>query len=247
MKKLLATIAFSFLLILLSACNDLKKIEPEKYFTGPQLVLAKAIQSADRQSILRLAKETDLETPGAEELTILFFAMNESFYNNNPPKRLQIITDLVRAGADPLRPQMNMPGGPAVIAAKGDKDIWLKAMLDGGLDPNAKDKLHHEALIFWTLDAKNNATLALLVARGADMNTRDILGQTPLVDAFFKSEFEKMHFLLDHGAEPNPVNKRGRSFRQMVDFELQRIKKGSEYYDNLLKLDEKLNSLLRTK
>jgi hypothetical protein len=79
----------------------MKKIEPEKYFTGSQLILAKAIQSADREAILHLAKETDLNRPGAEELTLLFFAMNECFYNNNPPERLQIITDLVHAGADP--------------------------------------------------------------------------------------------------------------------------------------------------
>jgi hypothetical protein len=29
----------------------MKKIEPEKYFTGSQLILAKAIQSADRESV----------------------------------------------------------------------------------------------------------------------------------------------------------------------------------------------------
>jgi hypothetical protein len=47
---------------------------------------------------------------------------------------------------------MNMPGSPAEIMAKGDKDIWLKAMLDGGLDPNARDKVYHEALIFSALN-----------------------------------------------------------------------------------------------
>ncbi|HAU8267541.1 TPA: ankyrin repeat domain-containing protein [Kluyvera intermedia] len=242
-KKIASAIVFSFLFVLLSACNDMKKIEPEKYFTGSQLILAKAIQSADREAILHLAKETDLNRPGAEDLTLLFFAMNECFYNNNPPERLQIITDLVHAGADPLQPQMNMPGSPAEVAAKGDKDIWLKAMLDGGLDPNARDKLHHEALIFSTIKSTNNSTLALLIKRGADINARDSLGQTPLVDAFFRSEFEKVFFLLDNGADPNPVNKQGRSFRQMVDFELQRIKKGSEYYNNLLKLKEKIDDL----
>ncbi len=242
-KQRASIIMLSLLFIVLTACNDLKKIEPEKHFTGSQLVLAKAIQSADREAILRLAKETDLNTPGGEELTLLFFTMNESFYNNNPPERLQIITDLVRAGADPLQPQMNMPGSPAEITAKGDRDIWLKAMLDGGLDPNAKDKLYHEALIFSTIKSTNNSTLALLIARGADINTRDVLGQTPIMKAFLRSEFDKVFFLLDHGADPNPVNKKGRSFRQMVDFELERIEPSGEYYDNLVKLNKKLNSL----
>ena len=242
-KKIASAILFSFLIVFLSACNDMKRIEPEKHFTGSQLVLAKAIQSADREAILRLAKETDLNTPGGEELTLLFFAMNESFYNNNPPERLQIITDLVRAGADPLQPQMNMPGSPAEITAKGDRDIWLKAMLDGGLDPNAKDKLYHEALIFSTIKSTNNSTLALLIARGADINTRNSLGETPLVEAFFSSEFDKVFFLLDHGADPNPVNKQGRSFRQMLERKISQVKEGTDYYDNLLKIEKKLNSL----
>jgi hypothetical protein len=40
----------------------MKKIEPEKYFTGPQLVLAKAIQAGDSESVIRLSKTTDLNT-----------------------------------------------------------------------------------------------------------------------------------------------------------------------------------------
>jgi len=243
MKKFASMILLFLLLAFLSACNDLKKIEPEKHFAGPQLVLAKAIEAADPQSVLRLAKMTDVKTPGTEELTILFFALNECFYNDNPPERLQIVTDLVHAGADPLQPQMNMPGSPAEMMAMGDKDIWLKALLDGGLNPNAKDKLYDEPLIFSTIRSKNTSTLALLLDRGVDINTRNSLGETLLVDAFFKADFDKMFFLLDHGADPNPVNLQGSSFRQIVNQDLEKIKKGSDYYNNLLKLDKKLKSL----
>jgi hypothetical protein len=41
-----------------------------------------------------------------------------------------------------------MPGTPAQMMAMGDKDIWLKALLDGGLDPNSRDKLLNVPLIF---------------------------------------------------------------------------------------------------
>jgi hypothetical protein len=94
MKKRVSVIMLSFLCVLLSACNDMKKIEPEKYFTGSQLVLAKAIQAADSESVIRLSKTTDLNTPGNEHFTLLIFALNEVMYNGNPQKRLDIVTDL---------------------------------------------------------------------------------------------------------------------------------------------------------
>jgi uncharacterized protein len=242
-KKIAAAIFFSFLFLLLSACNDLKKIEPEKYFTDSQLVLAKAIQSADREAILRLSKTTDLNTPGNEQFTLLFFALNEVMYNDNPQKRLDIVTELVRAGADPQQAQPNARGTPAQMMAMGDKDIWLKALLDGGLDPNSRDKLLHVPLIFSALSAKNTATLALLIERGADIDTRDILGDTPLVQAFFSNDFDKVYFLLGHGANPNPVNKQGLSFSQMLDRNLHQVKQGTEYYDRVVKLKEKIDCM----
>ncbi|MGF6435636.1 ankyrin repeat domain-containing protein [Kosakonia sp. 1610] len=242
MKKLVFTLLFSFLLVLTSACNDMKKIEPEKHFTGPQLALAKAIEAADRDSVSSLSKETDLNTPGKEQLTLLFFALNEAMYNDNSPERLDIVTDLVRAGADAQQAQPNMPGTPAQMMAMSDRDIWLKAMLDGGLDPNSRDKLLNVPLIFSAVSSKNIDTLTLLIERGADVNVRDSLGNTPLVDAFLKDDLDKVLFMLDHGANPDVVNKQGRSFKQIVDRHLQRIKQGTEYYEKVQQLKEKLAS-----
>ncbi|MBK0077891.1 ankyrin repeat domain-containing protein [Kosakonia sp. S58] len=242
MKKLLSTLLLTLLCTLLPGCKSLKKIEPEKHFSGAQLMLAKAIQAGDRYTILRLAKKTDLSTPGNEDLTILFFALNESFYNGNPPERLQIVTDLVRLGADPLQPQKDKSWSPAEMVAMGDKDIWLKAMLDGGLDANAREKRYAEPLIFSTIRAKNNATLALLLARGADVNSRDSLGNTLLAEAFYGAEFDKIALLLDKGADPDLRNHQGDSFRQMVSERLAEIKKEGEFYHNLFKVNERLKS-----
>jgi ankyrin repeat protein len=164
-------------------------------------------------------------------------------YNDNQQDRLDIVTDLVRAGADAQQAQPNMPGTPAQMMAMSDRDIWLKAMLDGGLDPNSRDKLLNVPLIFSTVSSKNTDTLALLIERGADVNVRDSLGNTPLVDAFIKDDFDKVDFMLDHGANPDVVNKQGRSFKQIVDSHLQRIKQGTEYYEKVQQLKEKLASM----
>ncbi|QHA86658.1 ankyrin repeat domain-containing protein [Serratia rhizosphaerae] len=221
----------------------MKKIEPEDYFTGRQLILAKAIEAGDLNRVKQLAPETDLNTPGEQDLTLLFFALNETYYNNNPKPRLQIVTALVKAGADPLQPLPRGMASPAEMVSMGDKDIWLKALLDGGLDPNTRDRNHNEAIIYNTLQAKNTDTLALLIMRGADVDANDILGQTPLVEAFFSNSFEHAIYLLDHGANPNPVDKKGRGFTALVQRRLNSTRPETEYHQNCLRLRDKLIAL----
>ncbi|WP_442801735.1 ankyrin repeat domain-containing protein [Serratia rubidaea] len=227
-------------LILLAGCNGMKKIEPEDYFTGQQLVLAKAIQAGYLEKVKQLAPETDLNTPGEQDLTMLYFALNETYYNNNPKPRLQIVTALVKAGADPLQPLPRGMASPAEMVSMGDKDIWLKALLDGGLDPNARDRNHNEAIIYNTLKARNTNTLALLIMRGADVDSRDILGQTPLMAAFFSNSFEHANYLLDHGADPNPVNKKGWILASLVQDEIKDSRPETEYHQNCLRLRDKM-------
>ncbi|MGW1443789.1 ankyrin repeat domain-containing protein [Serratia rhizosphaerae] len=224
-------------LILLAGCNGMKKIEPEDYFTGQQLVLAKAIEAGDLERVKQLAPETDLNTPGEQKLTPLFFAINEAMYNDNPANRLEIITALVSAGADPLPQRGNKP---ALWMAKADKDIWLKAMLDGGLSPDARVKSTDYPMIYETIYAKTTDTLALLVVRGVDVDARDSLGQTPLMAAFFSNSFEHANYLLDHGADPNPVNKKGWVFASLVQKRLNKSQPDTEYHQKCLQLRDKV-------
>ncbi|MGW1443791.1 ankyrin repeat domain-containing protein [Serratia rhizosphaerae] len=221
----------------------MKKIEPEEYFTGQQLILAKAIEAGDLGRVKQLAPETDLNTPGEQDLTLLFFALNETYYNNNPKPRLQIVTALVKAGADPLQPLPRGMASPAEMVSMGDKDLWLQALLDGGLSANAKNKQWGTAIIFDTLRAKNTATLALLIERGVNIDSRNSLEETPLMAAFLRNRFEHVNYLLDHGADPNPVNKQGWVFASLVQNAIKDSRPETEYHQNCLQLRDKMIAL----
>lgn len=72
----------------------------EQFFSGPTLMLAQAIERGDAAEVDALARNVDLNKPGADDMTVLFFALQSAF--GEKPVQLQIITQLVRAGADPL-------------------------------------------------------------------------------------------------------------------------------------------------
>ena len=122
-----------------------------RIFEGRQLEVAKLIYDGDEvklnEKLPSISKE-ELNRPVKADMTLLFWSVLNAIYDKNTPKRLSIITDLVKAGADPLQPR---PEGEAVqlsLSCRGDKGVWIKAMLDGGLPPNSRDKVHNEPIIF---------------------------------------------------------------------------------------------------
>ena len=206
--------------------------EPQEFFEGKQLELAQLIYDGNENKLekeLSLASKEALNKPAKAEMTLLFWALSNSFDNNTTPTRLMIITDLVRAGADPLQPQPNMPGSPAEAMLKADKGVWIKAMLDGGLSPDARDKIHNQPIIFQTRYAKNTETLEVMLDAGADIDIRNSLKQTLLMSAFINSSFEHVKLLINRGANPNPININNLSLLTLVKQQIKDSKEDSEY------------------
>ena len=81
--------------------------------------------------------------------------------------------------------------------------------------------------------SRNSETLKVLVAHGANLEARDILGQTVVMDAFRYSSFDNVKYLLNNGANPNPINKRGVSLVEMVSKEIKQQRR-REYNDECL-------------
>jgi ankyrin repeat protein len=83
-----------------------------------------------------------------------------------------------------------------------DSGVWIKALLDGGLSPNAKDKTFDKPIVFQSIKAKNTETLKVMLDYGADINTVNSLGSTLLFEALNYHAYDHVFLLLERGADP---------------------------------------------
>lgn len=147
---------------------------------------------------------------------------------------------LVKAGADPLQPRPQGQSSPAEFVLNADSGDWIKAMLDGGLSPDAKDKTSHEPIIFETIKAKNTDTLEAMLDAGANINITDSLGNTLLIDALDYHAYDHVLLLLEKGADPEIHGKFGWTMGNQLERFLKRAKAGSDEYQKLTEIKEKL-------
>ena len=219
MKKILYSLLVILLTTMTSGCERSVDHKPEDFFEGSQLAIAQIIYDGNERElqaqIATLSKE-QINSPAKAKMTLLYWAISNSFGDNATPQRLKIISDLVRFGANPLQPQPNMSGSPAEVMLKADRDVWIKSLLNGGLSPNARDEIHHEPILFQTRYAKNTDTLNAMLDAGADINIKDSLGETLLMSAFISSSLDHVTLLINRGANPNPVNTNNLSMLTLV-------------------------------
>jgi uncharacterized protein len=196
-----------------------KKYPAEQFFSGVQLELAEAIRAEDLGEIDRLAKQADLNRPGKEDMTLLFYAMQE--------RKLKAVTRLVQLGADE---EQEVPGigQPISMAVRMKEPKVLKAILDGGGNPNAKSREERGGtpILEEAVDHDNLESLQLLLDAGAHVNAKDRLGQTPIFRASNVSSFDAMKMLIDKGADISVIDGGGVSFAWVVHKEYQRQQNG---------------------
>ncbi|WP_325975055.1 ankyrin repeat domain-containing protein [Pantoea anthophila] len=216
-------IVFMFTAVVLSGmafiCFATKGQAPESYFSGQQLLLAKAIAQHRVSDVNKLAPGVELNKPGAQDMTLLFFAVQSAA--KKIPDELRIICELVKAGADPLQ---NVPdlGSVAEVLATSPYPVYMQALLDGGMSPDAEVM---ERPVFFRAASDNTiATLALMVKRGANINSSDSLGRSVLMHALDGMQLDTVEWLLNNGANPNAVETNtGWSFMRQLDDALEDI------------------------
>lgn len=207
----------------------------EKFFSGPTLTLAQAIEQGDVAETEALARTVDLNKPGAEDMTLLFFALQKAF--GEKPMQLQIITQLVKAGADPLHRVEDL-GSVLGVSLQAASPLYVKALLDAGVSPNTIEGT--TPIIFKATREATFDTLKLLVERGADVNRRDSLGNTALMQGLTTMQLDQVEYLLAQGATPEFVNINGVSFAGQLQFQIGRQQEGSPAQLKMLQLRERI-------
>ncbi|EOC0866062.1 ankyrin repeat domain-containing protein [Cronobacter muytjensii] len=240
MKSLVTGCLVLCLMFLVQGCKQNMDLKSEDYFSGQQLPLARAIEKGDSNEVTKLASETDLNKPGKEDMTLLFWSVMNSINDKKTPEHLKVITVLVKAGADPLQPRPQGKSSPAEYVLMADSGDWIKAMLDGGLSPDAKDKTFDKPIIFQTLEAKNTDTLKTMLDAGANINVTDSLGNTLLIDALDYGKHDHVLLLLERGADPEIHGKFGWTMGNQLQRLLAGAKEGSEHYQSLNEIKNKL-------
>jgi ankyrin repeat protein len=195
--------------------NSYNRANPEDFFDGVQLELGRAIYNADIERMKTLLPQVDVNAHGKKGLSFLLLAVNQAIPEQDNAdvnnKRWQAVKLLVQAGAavddGATQPQVT----PLTIALRAKSPHFLRALLDGGMNPN--QMLYGEKPILFevTRDA-SLASLKLLVERGADVNMRDSLGNTALYGPSGLMHIETVQYLLSKGADVSVVNRAGVSY-----------------------------------
>ncbi|BEM22641.1 MULTISPECIES: ankyrin repeat domain-containing protein [Serratia] len=244
MKKIILIITMVVSTLIMQGCKQGMDLQPQDYFEGTQLDIANIIYEGDRQKLDKVlptvSKET-LNRPAKAEMTLLFWAINNAIFDKNTPERLKIITDLVKAGADPLQPRPEGRSSPAEYVMKADKGVWIQAMLEGGLSPNARDEINNQPIIFKSFQAVNTETLSTLIDYKVDVNIKGAMNRTPLINALYNSCPEHIEVLLAHGANPLAKDDFNDSFLSLISAEIAKGDKNNSYIKKLIKIKEKIN------
>jgi len=190
--------------------------------------VAHAIVKNDQDAIRAAAKALpDLQAPGRYGMTLLYFAVTESWQR---PELVESVKTLLSLGADPNYTNGHPNSFAMFHAVHASADV-LRAMLEAGGNPNARDELGHPMILMnWYLGYYQNqakARMDLLLDRGADVNSAmpasewSDSGYTLLLYRTKMGLDDHLAYadalaLLERGADPNRAGADGMTFEKML-------------------------------
>lgn len=173
--------------------------------------LIKAVAAGDTGSIRQLAAQgVNLNAVGSYENTPLRTALKVG--------QNKSVKSLLELGANPnFRTPKGVAAAKIAVTFQRDPE-FLKMLLDHGLDPNLKSE--DVPLIFFALSEGKWRHYDMLMAKGADINSRNGDGSSLLLDLVMQMEYDRAKDLLLKGADFRVVSMTGLNvLDQLVDYQ----------------------------
>lgn len=200
--------------LLLTACSGLassdarvgKGLDPQDYFQGPALEIARAVDRRDKAALERMIHQQGIDpdklfvTDKSQMPLVAWPVENQD---------LEGLKLLLEAGANPnARWVSSDPKHPyqrdnaMVLAAMGPPE-YLKLLLEHGGDPDTLDS-SREPLMYTARLANHWDNVKLLVEHGANVNIAMHGDRVDTPAAWYArlGDFEEVYWLLEHGADP---------------------------------------------
>lgn len=213
--KIITCFSLLLLFIWLVAYSQGRRMEEidytEDFSRLKEKQLIRAIMDGDIATIRLLAAEgVNLHAVGAYENTPLRTALKGG--------QKKAVKALLELGVNPnFRTPEGVAAAEVAVTFQRDPE-FLKMLLDHGLDPNLKSE--DVPLIFFALSEGKWRHYDMLMAKGADINSRNGDGSSLLLDLVMQMEYDRAKDLLLKGADFRVVSMTGLNvLDQLVDYQ----------------------------
>jgi ankyrin repeat protein len=237
--------------IVVSGCsvNYAKPMNATDYFeTASLITLADAAQRGQTDKIKHLLAEgVPIDGQGKEGMTPLIWAILhqnmkgvQCLLENKANPNLQMT-------ASKLTTDGLTDGNSAVSLAAMHEDPWYLGMvLKYGGNPNIVNLVKSITPIFQCIKLFDSSHprlehLKMLIAAGADLNSQDRNGLTPMMTAAMANRYDMVYIMLEAGADPTIKNKWGST----ILFQIRTIRTDPEH--SLYQWRTKVVELLKAK
>lgn len=178
-------------------------------FTDPQAAaLAEAAGAGDTDRVHELARQgAPVNSVGHRGATPLLWALLQR-------NRAGVLA-LLREGADP---NLVVPGGfSAISTACGlDNPELLRLMLEHDGNPDLTSG-NGEPLLHTAITAERWDNVELLLTYGANINSRNTMGLTPVLLCAYLDQYQRVFYLLQKGADYLVVADNGSTLASEID------------------------------
>ncbi|KAJ5294455.1 hypothetical protein PENANT_c006G06987 [Penicillium antarcticum] len=119
---------------------------------------------------------------------------------------VEVVAYLLSLGANPYSEEKRpLKRTPIQWAIRYNHPEVVKALIEVGVDPNERDKKGESLLHFSAKEStrNNEAATQVLIAKGAELESKNFIGETPLCTACVSGSMEVALCLIENGADIN--------------------------------------------